>query len=76
MCQAGPCFGRGVECQESLSDKVTFEQRQQECDRVSNVNIQPGRQSAKGLRQELALVWRVVQSDWRAVKAGRLARDE
>ena len=44
MCQAGPCFGRGVERQESLSDKVTFEQRRQGCDRVSNVNIQPGRQ--------------------------------
>ena len=32
--------------------------------------------SAKGLRQEHALVWRVVQSDLRAVNAGRLTRDE
>lgn len=39
-----PCFGRGVGRHESRSDKVTFEQRQQGCDWVSNVNIQPGRQ--------------------------------
>ena len=32
--------------------------------------------NAKGLRQEHALVWIVVQSDWRAVNAGRLTRDE
>ena len=68
--------GRGVVRHESLSDKVIFEQRRQGCDWVSSEYSAWETVSAKGLRQEHALVWRVVQSDLRAVNAGRLTRDE